>query len=136
MGGYGAFKLALTLPERYAAAASLSGAVDIVSAVKGHGLHDEKEWGTEMKSVFGDTRKLIGSKHDLLALAKKAAKEPIKPRLYQCCGTEDFLYADNIHFRDAIRKLPLDLTYEEGPGEHIWQYWDRMIQRVLAWMFP
>ncbi len=30
MGGYGAFKLALTYPERYAAAASLSGALDVV----------------------------------------------------------------------------------------------------------
>ena len=31
MGGYGAFKLALTLPDRFAAAASLSGALDVVS---------------------------------------------------------------------------------------------------------
>jgi putative tributyrin esterase len=29
MGGYGAFKLALTHPDRYAAAASLSGALDV-----------------------------------------------------------------------------------------------------------
>ena len=36
MGGYGAFKLALTHPERYAAAASLSGAVDIREVVKAH----------------------------------------------------------------------------------------------------
>ena len=30
MGGYGAFKLAMRHPERYAAAASLSGALDMV----------------------------------------------------------------------------------------------------------
>lgn len=30
--------------------------------------------------------------------------------------------------------LGLDLTYEEGPGGHDWGYWDRMIQRVLAWL--
>src|SRR5215216_3173923 len=34
MGGYGAFKLALTHPERFAAAASLSGAVDIREVVR------------------------------------------------------------------------------------------------------
>ena len=34
MGGYRAFKLALSYPERYAAAASLSGAVDIAGARK------------------------------------------------------------------------------------------------------
>lgn len=137
MGGYGAFKLALTYPDRFAAAASLSGALDIqavVSEKKDDPLN--KAWLVEMRNVFGDLEKVPGSKHDLFVLAKRAAKAPVKPRLYQCCGTEDFLYADNVRFRDAIRLLPLDLTYEEGPGEHTWAYWDEMIQRVLAWMFP
>ncbi|HLO33469.1 MAG TPA: alpha/beta hydrolase family protein [Anaerolineales bacterium] len=136
MGGYGAFKLALTHPDRYAAAASLSGAVDIDEVVKAK--KDDpanKAWLMEMRTVFGDLSKVPGSKHDLFTLARKASRAPVKPRLYQCCGTEDFLYADNLRFRDIVRKLPLDLTYEEGPGEHNWAYWDGMIQNVLAWMF-
>jgi S-formylglutathione hydrolase FrmB len=136
MGGYGSFKLALTFPDRYAAAASLSGAVDIREVVKAHGAPMDKVWLTEMQAIFGDLSKVPNSKHDLFTLAKKVSKGSVKPRLYQCCGTEDFLYADNIRFRDAVRKLPLDLTYEEGPGEHVWSYWDMMIQNVLAWMFP
>jgi S-formylglutathione hydrolase FrmB len=136
MGGYGAFKLALTYPEHFAAAASLSGAVDIREVVRVKKEDPEnKAWLVEMRTVFGDLSKVPGSKHDLFALAKKAAKNSVRPRLYQCCGTEDDLYPDNIRFRDAIRKLPLDLTYEEGPGEHNWAYWDKMIQRVLTWMF-
>ena len=136
MGGYGAFKLALTYPERFAAAASLSGAVDLSEVVRVKREDPEnKAWIEEMHTVFGDLSKVPGSKHDLFALAKKAAKAPVKPRLYQCCGTEDDLYPDNVRFRDATRKLPLDLMYEEGPGEHNWAYWDKMIQRVLAWMF-
>jgi putative tributyrin esterase len=136
MGGYGAFKLALTYPERFTAAASLSGAVDLreVVSVKKED-HDNKAWIEEMRTVFGDLSKVPGSKHDLFALAKKAAKAPVKPRLYQCCGTEDKLHPDNVRFRDAMRKLPFDLTYEEDPGEHNWAYWDKMIQHVLAWMF-
>lgn len=118
MGGYGAFKLALTYPEQYAAAASLSGAVDIREVVKAHNDPANKAGLVEMRNVFGDLDKVPGSKHDLFTLAKKAAKSHVKPRLYQCCGTEDDLYADNVRFRDAIHKLPLDLTYEEGPGEH------------------
>jgi putative tributyrin esterase len=137
MGGYGAFKLALTHPERFAAAASLSGAVDLPEVVRVKKNDPEnKAWLEEMRTVFGDLSKVPGSKHDLFALAKKAARAPVKPRLYQCCGTEDDLYPDNVRFRDAVQKLPLDLTYEEGPGEHNWAYWDRMIQRVLEWMFP
>jgi putative tributyrin esterase len=137
MGGYGAFKMAFTYPERYAAAASLSGAVDIrdVVRVSKSDPGNTKAWLQEMRTVFGDLSKVPGSKHDLFTLAKRAAKGSVKPRLYQCCGTEDFLYEDNVRFRDAVRKLPLNLTYEEGPGEHNWAYWDKMIQRVLAWMF-
>ena len=57
-----------------------------------------------------------------------------KPKLYQWCGTEDFLYGQNVSFRDHARTLGLDLTYEEGPGEHVWSYWDKQIQRVLEWL--
>jgi putative tributyrin esterase len=136
MGGYGAFRMALTHPERFAAAASLSGATDIAAVVDPKGPRNDKAWLEEMHTVFGDLSKVPGSRHDLIALARKAAKAPVKPRLYQCCGTEDELHPDNVRFRDSVQKLPLDLTYEEGPGEHNWAYWDMMIQRVLRWMFP
>lgn len=136
MGGYGAFKMALTHPDRFAAAASLSGALDIRSVVDLDHRRNDKSWLEEMRTVFGDLSKVPGSKHDLMMLAKKVARGSPKPRLYQCCGTEDQLYEDNLRFRDVVRKLPLDLTYEEGPGEHNWAYWDKMIQHVLVWMFP
>jgi len=135
MGGYGAFKLALTYPDCFAAAASLSGAVDIREVVRAHNDPANRIWLVEMRNVFGDLSKVPNSKHDLFKLARKVSKQAVKPRLYQCCGTEDFLHADNIRFRDHVRRLPLDLTYEEGPGEHNWAYWDVMIQRVLRWMF-
>ena len=136
MGGYGAFKMALTHPERFAAGASLSGALDIRAVVDPNSERNDKVWLEEMRTVFGDLGKVPGSKHDLFTLAKKASRGSVKPRLYQCCGTEDELLPDNIHFRDIVRKLPLDLTYEEGPGEHNWAYWDEMIQNVLRWMIP
>src|SRR6185503_13247898 len=59
MGGYGAFKMALTHPERFAAAASLSGAVDISEVVR---VKKEdpanKAWLEEMRTVFGDLSKI------------------------------------------------------------------------------
>ncbi|MDU0202252.1 MULTISPECIES: alpha/beta hydrolase family protein [Paenibacillus] len=127
MGGYGAMKLALTHPDRFAAAASLSGAVDI--------SHRALNFPDEFKLIYGDVTSIKGSKNDLFYLAEqvKASKGP-KPDLYQCCGTEDFLYEDNIRFRNYCRELGLDLTYEEGPGEHEWGYWDRQIQNVLNWL--
>jgi S-formylglutathione hydrolase FrmB len=131
MGGYGAFKLALSLPQRFAAAASLSGALDQA----GDMAYIEPEWRAEMENVYGDLDKLAGSANDTMHLAAKVARSKgPKPRLYQCCGTEDFLYDQNLRFRDHALALGMDLTYEEGPGEHEWGYWDRMIQRVLAWL--
>jgi putative tributyrin esterase len=134
MGGYGALKLALTYPERFAAAASLSGAVDIREVVKPSDDPNSDAWLASMRDVFGDLSKVPGSENDLFTLAKKVAKGKVKPKLYQCCGTEDFLYADNLRFRDFVGTLPLDLTYAEGPGEHNWAFWDSMIQKVLAWL--
>jgi len=131
MGGYGAFKLALSFPERFAAAASLSGALDQAGGMR----HVDPAWRLEMENVYGDLGRVAGGPNDTMALAAQVARsEGPKPRLYQCCGTEDFLYDQNLRFRDHALALGLDLTYEEGPGEHDWGYWDRMIQRVLAWL--
>jgi len=134
MGGYGAFKLALTHPERFSAAASLSGALDIRQVVKGHGDPTDETWLAGMRNIFGDLDSVPGSANDLFSLAEKVSRGKDKPTLYQCCGREDFLYADNLRFRDQLRSLPLALTYEEGPGEHNWAFWDKMIQNVLAWL--
>ncbi|HNS01376.1 MAG TPA: alpha/beta hydrolase family protein [Anaerolineae bacterium] len=131
MGGYGAFKLALSFPERFAAAASLSGALDQAGAMQ----QDEPAWRAEMENIYGDLDQVVGSANDTMHLAAQVARSSgPKPRLYQCCGTEDFLYGHNLRFRAHALALGLDLTYEEGPGGHDWGYWDRMIQRVLAWL--
>ncbi|WP_046213459.1 alpha/beta hydrolase [Paenibacillus wulumuqiensis] len=133
MGGYGALKLGMSLPDRYAAAASLSGATDITSLYK----RGDEEYTAEIKRIFGSLEEMQGSSNDLFHLAERlSAAEPGTrlPQLYQCCGTEDFLYDDNIRFRDHVRQLGIELTYEEEPGMHEWGYWDTKIQRVLEWL--
>ena len=133
MGGYGAFKLALTYPARYAAAASLSGALRNFGEEPAQ--NPDPAWIAHMTNIFGDLDKFPGSANDVYALAARVAKgSGPKPRLYQCCGTEDFLYADNLRFKAHAESLGLPLTYAEGPGEHEWGYWDVMIQEVLAWL--
>jgi putative tributyrin esterase len=131
MGGYGAFKLALSHPERYAAAASLSGTLDVVRLAQ-----DEQAAGhNELKHIFGDANTLANSSNDLFHLATQLVKQgKSRPSLYQWCGTEDFLYADNGRFREHTEALGLATAYEEGPGGHEWSCWDAQIQRVLAWL--
>jgi putative tributyrin esterase len=134
MGGYGAFKLALSRPDLYAAAGSLSGALDLAEVINTHGDHSDLVWLNNMQNIFGDLEKVPGGMHDLFALAKQASGSSVKPRLFQYCGTEDFLYTDNLRFRDFIRPLGFDYHYEETPGDHTWNYWDIEIQKFLTWL--
>lgn len=132
MGGYGAFKLALACPGRFAAGASLSGALDVARrAARADGGQ-----ARDIELIFGGPAGAATPSNDLMRLVEPVAKLPAQaqPALFQCCGTEDFLYDDNIRFRDRARSLGLPLTYEEAPGTHEWGFWDRWIQRVLAWL--
>ncbi|ERJ13122.1 alpha/beta hydrolase [Haloplasma contractile] len=130
MGGYGAFKIAMRYPERYHAAASLSGVVEISEAV----LKEERK-DMKLENVFGDLNKVRGSKHDLLHLAEQLIKDGKSiPKLYQACGTEDFLYRNNIKFKKQAEQIGLGIHYVEGPGIHDWNFWDEYIRKVLEWM--
>jgi S-formylglutathione hydrolase FrmB len=95
---------------------------------------DASKKSKEYELIFGK-KDIAGTPDDLLWLLQEVdgSKGP-KPLLYQCCGTEDFLYEDNQAFREACGKTSLSLTYEEGPGEHEWGYWDTKIRDVLDWL--
>ena len=89
----------------------------------------------DFELIFGPGGPRRGSAHDLFQLATSLAdSDRPKPRLYQCCGTEDILHAQNTRFRDAVQLLGFDYLYEEGPGDHSWAYWDTMISRTLTWL--
>lgn len=119
MGGYGAFKIALSNPDTFCAAASFSGSLDIASRAREHDL-------SMVFEVPPDN-----TENDLFYLAKTVM--PQKPRLYQWCGTEDFLYDDNIRFRDFMKSLDFDYTYKESSGDHQWKYWDDQIRKIFGW---
>ncbi len=132
MGGYGAFRLALTHPESFAAAASLSGALDIVQVATDTGDND---WRPNKRSIFGDPQQVAGSSLDLFQLAKNLVEsDQPRPALFQWCGTEDFLFPVNVRFKQFAEQIGLDVRYSQGPGDHQWLYWNLEIQKVLAWL--
>ena len=132
MGGYGAYRLALETPERFSCAVSLSGALDMAS------IAEQAVAGAPSALNLGDIfpeGPVRGSDNDLLALLKKRLAEGCTiPKLYQCCGTEDFLYQSNLYFRSELEKLPVELTFDQSPGIHNWDYWDAQIRKVLDWL--
>ncbi len=133
MGGYGAWKLGLGAGETFGAAASLSGALDIVEDYKRNEKENERVVPL-FAGIFGSAAQLEGSENDLLALADRlAADKEKRPRLFAWCGTEDFLYQGNLRAWEYVRKLGYDLTCYESAGDHQWKYWDEKIKDVLQW---
>ena len=129
MGGYGAMKLGLRCPEKFSAAASLSGALDIVGRVSAE-PYLRGEFAYLLDDADGQR-----DKNDLFVLAENLSKSSRpKPRLYVWCGTEDFLYEDNVKFKNYIEKMDFEFKYEESKGDHSWGYWDLKIQTVLKFI--
>ncbi len=130
MGGYGAIKWALREPERFAAAASLSGALGLAQRTKpGEGSLDPGLWD----HIF-DGKSIVDSDDDVVALVGRAGSSTDLPKLYVCCGTDDALFAENDAFIVAADQAGVEVTTDFGPGLHDWNYWDRKITDVLAWL--
>ena len=132
MGGYGALRLGLTYPERYAAAASLSGALDLGKRLKQAGKLGSRIQAGEWEALFGPTLDLGNG--DLFALAERVSASAQRPSLWIDCGNQDELLGDSRDFHAHLENVRLEHHYEEPPGVHNWEYWDRQIQRVLAWL--
>ena len=127
MGGFGAMKLALTYPDRFAGCMSLSPRLYLRDRLeqKANIEQDRREW----RAILGEDL-IVGPENDLELLADAAAKGPV-PRIYLACGTEDSLYPESVRMRDHLRSLGLNITYEEWSGTHSWVFWDKAIQRGL-----
>jgi putative tributyrin esterase len=129
MGGYGAFRWALSKPDQIVAAAGLSTADFSSMKFRSH-LPNAKF----LNLVFGEGSQ-EGTENDLSHLIKQCEQAPgPKPKFFQNCGTEDFLYDNNIYLKEAFQNSTLDFTYAEEQGVHDWAFWDKTIQDVLAWL--
>lgn len=125
MGGYGAMKLALTYPERFAAAASFSGAVDVEELLR--------KRDPMLRNAMGSAQSFHGSEGDLFHLMAQNAQAARKPRLFVACGQEDFLYQQHQKFIPELIRNGWDVTHEETPGYgHSWEYWDQKIAQFLT----
>lgn len=139
MGGYGSLKLALRRPDLYAAAASLSGGLgsrvpggENPAAAKRPPIPADKyrynQYGENLEFFNEDTE-------DVAALLKNAVRDGVDiPKLYVCCGTEDFAYPNSVRFKELAEELGIDFTYAEGPGVHNFYFWDPYILKIMEWL--
>lgn len=126
MGGFGAFKLALHRSDRFAAAGSLSGCLDVASfgRVPGREAVVTNIWGAAGPA---------GTEDDLVTVLAEADPATL-PALWATCGTEDGLLAHQRAFVAAAGERGIEVVADEQPGEHTWGFWDTHIQRFLNWL--
>lgn len=136
MGGYGAIRNGLKYHGIFGCIGGLSSAMFI----------DELEERTNdvplfiyrrdyAESIFGDLEKVKTSDMNPEWLVKKLASERVElPKVFLACGTEDALLEGTRKARDYMRAAGVDVTYEEGPGGHEWDFWNRYIKKFIDWL--
>lgn len=137
MGGYGAMKAAMSCPEIYGHAGSMSGASDSYSAMRHtSGMFTVSDFNTNINNIFGGENEFYGSENDLCHLADimQNQQDIVLPKMYMCCGTEDPLYPVYCEMKDYFStKARLDIQYDERPGNHNWDFWNEELPIMLQY---
>lgn len=114
MGGYGALKLGMKYPDRFASIYAHSSKID---------------WRNSELDVsrIADTDDL-----DLLDHASRLIQRGRRPVVSFDCGTEDALLNENRWFHEELDRIGLKHHYAEFDGGHDWDYWDLHVRDALA----
>lgn len=131
MGGYAAFNIALNNPDKYAAAASFSG---VVGLDFDDGLFSKVDvkMNEQLRAIFGSREEYLNSDNYLKRKILEFDKLKDQPRLYMCCGTDDFLYNVNNEFIDYVKEnTSVEITYETSSGQHDYFFWNQYIERAF-----
>lgn len=135
MGGYGAFHTALQFPENF------GGLIGLSSALLTYNLDQVPEEGNVVANkqyyelMFGDLKKARTGDDDMEAMMEKLLAAGIElPKIYFACGTEDFLCHPNRQLKEFFDSKNVESCYEEGPGQHNFQFWNPYLERGIKWL--
>lgn len=136
MGGFGAFRNGLKYHETFSHIAGLSNALVTYGIEECDNsspmIFEQRDY---FERIFGDLSTVNQSDRSPIWIARqlKAQNIPL-PNMFIACGKDDFLLELNRKFRDELLELNANLHYEEGPGSHEWDFWNRYIAKVLEWL--
>ncbi len=138
MGGFGALGIALAYPERFIAAASMSGALWTI--LENDAALDEAMQARVARvfdGAFGTPFVRANFlKHSAHALAVALPAAMPKPAIYLTAGTTDFgtIQAQNADLARMLKDKGFDVESETAPGGHEWGTWERALPRALEFI--
>lgn len=128
MGGFGAVKLALKYPERFAFAGGLSSALDVPS--RPFSFHRIGQW-RHHASIFGPAGSITRRDNDPFVLARSA--DPTKmPYLFLTCGDQEGLLATNQSFAKLLAERKFRYEFHIVPGGHNWGQWNARLDDLFS----
>jgi putative tributyrin esterase len=113
MGGFGAIRLGLKYPRRFASVWAHSGVYPTAERLPEHW-----HWSGTADGL------------DCYLLAERSDPQ-VLPRLSFDCGIDDHLLDSNRRFHDFLGERGIPHTYREHPGGHAWDYWDTRVLDAL-----
>lgn len=133
MGAQGAIKWALKKPGFFSAVAGLSGIGDL----EDFGFGDRFE-NRDPACAFIAAYKSLEDYRNSSENVKHLAAELVKsgkeiPRIFSCCGTEDFAFEGCVKFAEYAKQVGIPITFEAGPGEHTFAFWEYWVRYAVQW---
>ena len=127
MGGFGAVKLALRHPERYAFAGALSAAIDVPRRpFTWRRLNQSRSYQEMFGRDGSDTRHA----NDPFRLAANVDPTTV-PYLYLTCGRQEGLLAPNREFSALLERHRIAHEFHDVPGGHDWNQWNRQVKGLF-----
>ena len=145
MGGFGALRLGILQPERFAAVLLMSGAAfnpDKLPNFRRGGAFQQADPDimpmVGLESVLGDLAHYKGGPNDVYHAARQAAAQGKKlPKFFLTVGDKDFAREGVEDAYQFLTSIDCETFYELVPGYgHEWPFWDLTLKKALEEWLP
>jgi S-formylglutathione hydrolase FrmB len=116
MGGYGALRLGMKYPEKFASVWAHSAGMLRLTDDWIEKLDDPDDADIFIQAERLKARRDAGESTPVISLDS---------------GVDDFVFEHNREFHEHLNTIGLEHSWFEHPGAHTWDYWDEHVQEAL-----
>ena len=128
MGGYGALLYGLRFPQAFSFVANFSGCLGMMQ--KPDELAEALQ-PFDLMRIVGHPDSTTRKENDPMKLIGTVDVKTLPP-IWITCGTQDYLFEQNLEFVKVAAEREAPVTFVTGPGQHEWVYWDAQLPSMLA----